>query len=113
MAAEPRTADLRRALGDTALVTVFNLDEVAHAVVLTRRDCWVRRLVPMTEAEELGRRISADLDVLALDLVPEALRTSARGSLRRSLQRLDDALVGPSACPTRRWSCCRRAGWPR
>ena len=37
MAAEPRTADLRRALGDTALVTVFNLDEVAHAVVLTRR----------------------------------------------------------------------------
>ena len=28
MAAEPRTADLRRALGDTALVTVFNLDEV-------------------------------------------------------------------------------------
>ncbi len=99
MGAEPRTADLRRALGDAVLVTVFNLDQVAHAVVLTRRDCWVRPLLPMTEAEELGRRISADLDVLALDLVPEALRVSARGSLRRSLQRLDDALVRPLDLP--------------
>jgi hypothetical protein len=99
MGAEPRTADLRRALGDAVLVTVFNLDQVAHAVVLTRRDCWVRPLLLMTEAEELGRRISADLDVLALDLVPEALRASARGSLRRSLQRLDDTLVRPLDLP--------------
>jgi tetratricopeptide (TPR) repeat protein len=98
-AAEPRTADLRRALGDSVLVAVFNLDQVAHAVVLTRHDCWVRRLAPMSEAEELGRRISADLDLLALDLVPETLRTSARGALRRSLERLDAALIAPLGLP--------------
>jgi tetratricopeptide (TPR) repeat protein len=97
--AEPRTVDLRRALGDAVLVAVFNLDEVAHAVVLTRSGCWLRQLVPMSEAEELGRRIRADLDVLALDLVPEALRVSARRSLRRSLQRLDDVLVAPLGLP--------------
>ena len=99
MAAEPRTADLRRSLGNSVLVTLFNLDEVAHAVVLTRHDCWVQRLAPMAEAEALGRRISADLDVLALDLVPAALRTSARGSLRRCLQRLDETLVAPLQLP--------------
>ena len=99
VAAEPRTADLRQALHDSVLVAVFTLDEVVHAVVLTRRNCWLRQLIPMAEAQELGRRISADLDLLALDLVPDALRVSARGSLRRSLQRLDDALIAPLGLP--------------
>lgn len=98
-AAEPRIADLRHALRDAVLVALFNLDEVVHAVVLTRDRCWLRRLVPMAEATELGRRISADLDVLALDLVPEPLRASARGSLRRGLQRLDDGLIAPLGLP--------------
>ncbi|HLL63259.1 MAG TPA: CHAT domain-containing protein [Propionibacteriaceae bacterium] len=98
-AAEPRIADLRWAIGDSVLVTLFNLDEVVHAVVLTRHRCWLQPLAPMTETEELGRRISADLDVLALDLVPEALRSSARSSLRRSLERLDTALIAPLGLP--------------
>jgi tetratricopeptide (TPR) repeat protein len=99
MAAEPRISDLRHALKDAVLVVLFNLDEFVHAVVLTRNDCWLRRLVPVSEATELGRRIGADLDVLALDLVPEPLRTSARGSLRRGLERLDAALIAPLGLP--------------
>lgn len=99
MAAEPRTVDLRRALGDATLVTLFNLHEVAYAVVLTARRCRLQRLAPLAAAEELGRRLSADLDVLALDLVPDPLRASARGSLRHSLERLDALLLAPLGLP--------------
>jgi hypothetical protein len=37
--------------------------------------------------------------VLALDLVPEPLRRSARGSLQRSLERLDEMLIIPLRLP--------------
>jgi hypothetical protein len=99
MAAEPRTVDLRRALGQSVLVALFNLHEVVHAVVLTGQRCWLRRLAGLAEVEELGRRIRADLDVLALDLVPDSLRRAARGSLRRSLERLDEMLITPLDLP--------------
>jgi tetratricopeptide (TPR) repeat protein len=97
--AEPRTADLLRALGESVLVALFNLHEVVYAVVLTRQHCWLRRLAGLPETEELGQRIRADLDVLALDMVPDALRRSARGSLRRSLERLDKLLIAPLDLP--------------
>ncbi len=93
--AEPRTADLRHALGESVLVTLFNLNEVVHAVVLTGRDCWLRRLAALPDTEELGRRIRADLDVLALDQVPDPLRGSAQRSLQRSLEQLDELLIRP------------------
>ena len=97
--AEPRIPDLRHALGESVLLTLFNLDDAVHAVVLTRQRCWMRRLAGMFEAEELGRRIRADLDVLALDLVPDVLRRSALGSLRRGLERLDRLLIAPLDLP--------------
>jgi hypothetical protein len=97
--AEPRTVDLLRALGGSVLMALFNLHEVVYAVVLTRQHCWLRRLAGLPETEELGRRIRADLDVLALDLVPDALRRSALGSLRRSLERLDSLLIAPLDLP--------------
>jgi CHAT domain len=97
--AEPRTVDLLRALGESVLMALFNLHEVVYAVVLTRQHCWLRRLAGLPETEELGRRIRADLDVLALDLVPDALRRSALGSLRRSLERLDSLLIAPLDLP--------------
>ena len=97
--AEPRVSDLRRALGSAVLVAIFTLHEQLYGIALTHRRCWLRPLGAMTEVEELSRRIAADLDVLALDRVPEPLRASARGSLRRGLGRLDTLLIAPLQLP--------------
>ena len=67
--------------------------------MLAPHRCWLRSLAGLAEVEELGRRIRADLDVLALDLVPDPLRRSAQGSLRRSLERLDEVLIRPLDLP--------------
>lgn len=50
---------------------------------------------------ELVRRSQADLNVLALPLIPEPMRRSAQASLRRSLERIDRALVAPLRLPDR------------
>ena len=97
--AEPRISDLRRALGNAVLVAPFHLHGQVHAVVLAPHRCWLRSLAGLAEIEELGRRIAADLDVLALDLLPDPLRRSAQGSLRRSLERLDKLLILPLDLP--------------
>jgi len=47
----------------------------------------------------LCRRITADLDVLALNHVPEPLRASARNSLARDLRILDQLLLTPLNLP--------------
>ncbi len=99
---EPRIVDLRRALGEAALVAIFALYEEVHGVVLTQRRCWMRRLSNLTEITELTRRVGADLDVLALDRVPDPLRTTARASLRRCTARLDDLLIAPLKLPDAR-----------
>jgi hypothetical protein len=74
---------------------MFGIDDDIHGIVLTRRGCWMQRLTTMAEAERLCRRITADLDVLALNHVPEPLRTSARNSLARDLRILDQLLLTP------------------
>ena len=77
----PTTAEMRVALDGTALVTTFGIDDEIHGIVLTRRGCWMQRLTTMAEAERLVRRITADLDALALSHVPEPLRDSWRAIL--------------------------------
>jgi tetratricopeptide (TPR) repeat protein len=95
----PTTAEMRVALDGTALVTTFGIDDEIHGIVLTRRGCWMQRLTTMAEAERLVRRITADLDALALSHVPEPLRDSARNSLTRGLRKLDDLLLTPLSLP--------------
>ncbi len=95
----PRITDLRAALGEAILVAIFGLYDDLHGVVLTSHGCWMQRLTTLAEAERLGRRINADLDVLALDRVPEPLRASARNSLRRDLAMLDDLVLAPLNLP--------------
>jgi hypothetical protein len=95
----PNIADVRAALDGAALLTLFGIDDDIHGIVLTRRGCWMQRLTTMAEAERLCRRITADLDVLALSHVPEPLRASARNSLARDLRILDQLLLTPLNLP--------------
>ena len=95
----PNIGDVREALDGAALLTMFGIDDDIHGIVLTRRGCWMQRLTTMAEAERLCRRITADLDVLALSHVPEPLRTSARNSLARDLRILDQLLLTPLNLP--------------
>jgi len=95
----PKIGDVREALDTAALLTMFGIDDDIHGIVLTRRGCWMQRLTTTAEAERLSRRITADLDVLALSHVPEPLRTSARNSLARDLRILDQLLLTPLNLP--------------
>ena len=95
----PRLGDMREALDGAALLTIFGIDDDIHGIVLTRRGCWMQRLTTMAEAERLCRRITADLDALALSHVPEPLRASARNSLMRDLRTLDHLLLTPLNLP--------------
>jgi tetratricopeptide (TPR) repeat protein len=94
-----RMSEVRAALDGAALLTLFGIDDDIYGIVLNRRGCWLQRLTTMAEAERLCRRITADLDVLALSHVPEPLRASARNSLRRDLRKLDQLLVTPLSLP--------------
>ena len=98
----PTAAAIRAELGSACLVAIFGLHEQLHAVVLTRTRSWQRRLGPMSEVEQLGMRVNADFDVLAMDLVPRALRASARSSLAKGLRALNEHHAGaprPAAGP--------------
>ncbi len=96
---EPGLGELRTALGDATLVAIFHLHADVHAVVLTRQGCWMQRLTTMAEAERLGQRISADLDMLALNQLPPRIREAVRRSLRRDLATIDDLLLAPLNLP--------------
>jgi tetratricopeptide (TPR) repeat protein len=95
----PTTGEMRAALDEAVLLTMFGIDDDIHGIVLTHRGCWMQRLTTMAEAERLCRRITADLDALALSHVPEPLRDSARNSLARDLRTLDQLLLTPLNLP--------------
>ena len=95
----PKTGEMRAALDKAALLTMFGIDDDIHGIVLTQRGCWMQRLTTMAEAARLSRRITADLDALALSRIPEPLRSSARRSLARDLQTLDHLLLTPLDLP--------------
>jgi tetratricopeptide (TPR) repeat protein len=95
----PRIGDIKTALDGAALLTVFGIDDEIHGIVLTAGGCWMQRLTTMAEAERLCRRITADLDVLALSHIPDPLRASAHNSLARDLGTLDHLLVMPLNLP--------------
>ena len=52
-------------------------------------------LAGAAEVEELVQRVRADLDALAMPLLPAPLLDAVRRSLEVSLRRLDDLLVAP------------------
>jgi CHAT domain-containing protein len=95
----PPLATIRAGLDDAAMVVIFWLGSQIHGVLVTAHGCRLHRLGDLATAEELARRISADLDVLAMDRVPALLRQSARHSLTRGLEVLDRLLLAPLGLP--------------
>ncbi len=83
-----------RETGST-LVSYVQTKGRLHAVVVSPRRVEVRPLAGMAEVADLVRRVRADLDVLANDLLPGGLRAAATGSLHRSLAALDGLLLAP------------------
>lgn len=82
--------------GDGAVVVNFCVvDAHLRAVRVDGRGATTVDLGPTTDVAERVRRVRADLAITANDLIPAPLRAAAQGSLRRSLQALDDALVVP------------------
>ncbi|MEG3615937.1 CHAT domain-containing protein [Isoptericola haloaureus] len=96
---EPTTArdlirDLRAACSD-AVVVSYLLTERVTAVRLDATGARLVELGSSAEAAELARRVRQDVDVLANGLIPAPMREVAATSARRSLERLDDLLLGP------------------
>jgi hypothetical protein len=66
-----------------------------YALIVTARRQEVRDLGPAEPAIETHRRLRSDLDMLALDTLPEALRATIRAASRTALRRLDELLWQP------------------
>lgn len=94
-----RLGELRTALDDGLLVTYLPLGGRLQALVITRRYAQLVVLGDLVSIAADVCRVRADLDVLALGVLPERLRAAARASLQTGLRRLDAALWWPLPDP--------------
>lgn len=87
------------ALGESRATVVVNLFEVGgylRAVLAGGNGLRHVQLMPFKDATELERRLGADLDALGRSLrLPERLRSSVEGSLRRNATALADGIWEP------------------
>jgi tetratricopeptide (TPR) repeat protein len=88
-------AELSGALHDTVLVSYLRTGGTLHAVVVTSVGPTLFALGPVKAADELVHRVRADLNVLALPLLPAALQRTVVTSLQRSMNILDAMLLEP------------------
>jgi CHAT domain-containing protein/tetratricopeptide (TPR) repeat protein len=95
----PSMTTIRAGLGDAAMVVILWLGRQIHGVLVTASSCRLHPLGDLATAEEIARRMSADLDVLALERVPASLRRSAHQSLAHGLEVLDRLLLAPLQLP--------------
>ncbi len=95
--AAPRLIEVRNAARDAgvAFVTYARSRGRWVAVCVCGRRAEVHDLASMAEVGDLVRRLRADLDALAMPLLPPPLLVTVRQSLDSSLQRLDALLVAP------------------
>jgi tetratricopeptide (TPR) repeat protein len=77
------------------LVAYFVSDGQLGAVVIGGAAPALQSLGPFRDVIALIRRTHADLDVLALDQVPDPVRRVVHGSFNRDLRKLDDSLLQP------------------
>lgn len=93
----PRLSQVRRRAQEsgTVFVTFARHRGTWLAVVVRPSGARLVHLAPVDEVAELVRRVRADLDVLALDRLPEQMLPAVRASLRASSARLDEALLRP------------------
>jgi tetratricopeptide (TPR) repeat protein len=95
--ASPRIGRVRDAARDDAGAFVSFARHQGRwvAVSVCGRRCRLHDLADVAVASELVHRVRADLDALAMPVLPGALREAVRRSLDLGLERLDDLLVGP------------------
>ena len=93
----PTLARVQRALADadSTVLAYFYGAGAVHLLHITAASAGYHRLMDLDELEELTRRSSADLELLASDRVPEALRRVAGRSLAGTLDLLSGRLVEP------------------
>lgn len=92
---------LRAAAAGATVVALFALRDQLHAIVVTPTRSRLQPLVRLGAVTDLVRRAQGDLDVLALDQVPAALRQTAARSLQSTLRALDAVLLAPLGLPDR------------
>ncbi|HET8641376.1 MAG TPA: CHAT domain-containing protein [Pseudonocardiaceae bacterium] len=90
-------AAARAALAEQSgcLIAYLSVRGDLHALVVTARAARVIRLGPLAPLRGVLHRVRADLDVLALSMVPVPVREVVRKSLHNGLRRLDDGLWRP------------------
>lgn len=95
----PRLSEVRRSVQQTGSVfATFARHRGAWlAVVVRPNGAELVHVAPVGEVTDLVRRVRADLDALALPSLPERIAAAVRSSLRASLSRLDETLLGPLA----------------
>ncbi|GGJ76024.1 CHAT domain-containing protein [Pilimelia anulata] len=89
--------EIATALGPGALLAHLLVDDHLYALVITARRRVLRPLGPAAAVHELHRRWRADLDALATDALPAALRASVAAAAAAAATRLDDVLTRPLA----------------
>jgi tetratricopeptide (TPR) repeat protein len=92
-----RVAEVREAARtrDTAFVTYVVHAGRWHAVVASARRPAMFGLADAARVDELVRRVRADLDALALPVLPAPIVDAVRRSLAEGLGRLDELLLAP------------------
>lgn len=101
--AAPRPAQIRSAAHEsgTAFVSFARRQGRWVAVTVCGRRTTLHDLGHVAEVTAVGRRVRADLDALALPMLPAPLRASMRRSLETGLARLDALLLAPLPCADR------------
>ncbi len=91
----------RRARGCGCAFVSFGAHEGRWLAVVVARAAPARRvdLAAAADVEELAQRVRADLDALAMPLLPAALAAAVRRSLTAGLARLDELMVAPLGVP--------------
>ena len=109
----PTAAAIRAELDPACLVAIFGLHDQLHAVVLTRNQSWQRRLGTMSDVEQLGMRVNADFDVLAMDLRPASpARLGAQFAGQGTSGARRDHAGAARTCQPGRSFCCHPGNSP-
>lgn len=88
-------AQVQHRVGDDVLVSYLVAHGVLHALVVSRGGPRLVRLAPLSQVNDLLPGLVADLDVVAADGLPLALRQEVRRSLEERLRTLAGLLVQP------------------
>ena len=92
----------RTHLDDAVMIMFVEADGLLHAVRLDATRARLHTLGSAAEVAELVRRSRADLDVLAQQHLPSALREAVGSATRRGLAALDASLLAPLGVDGRR-----------